>query len=192
MNRKLLAALCVALAMVGALVACGRLRAHRASFAPAPPAPIAGRQASPNAPGQEAAADVTVSYPNPQGVQIGGVVDVTVTVDGRTDFFQMAGRLVFDETAYRPVGVSRGDFLGSDAVFFTKLDQVGFVPFALTRLAGQPSTPEGGRVLTVTFRKLAEPKEKSFRFRLVPEEHFLILRDPTGKMIRTTASVEVR
>ena len=192
MNRKLLTLLLVALAIAGTLVACGHLRAHRPSVAPSFASPTTQGQTSPNAQEKSASATVTVSYPNPQSLAPGGTVDVAVAVDGKADFFQMTGRLVFDDTAYRPVGASRGEFLGNGAVFFTKLDQVGFVPFATTRLSGQPSTPEGGRVLTVTFRKLAEPKERTFRFRLVPEEHFLILRDPTGKMITTTTFVEVR
>jgi hypothetical protein len=100
---------------------------------------------------------------------------VTLTAESFIDLYQIAGTLAYDADSLELTGVSQGSFLGDppEVIFFCRTDELGRIPFALTRRSISAGATGRGVLLRAQFRVLTNRLPR----RLVWMEEKLAVRD---------------
>ena len=95
--------------------------------------------------------NLTVTTPE---VKLGGVVAVTLDLNGASDLMSAAMRAKYDDKVIKLIGITRGGLLAQDgqAVDFTQ--DAGKGEFRMNRVAGAPGVTGSGQLVTLTFLAL--------------------------------------
>ena len=107
---------------------------------------------------------------------------VRVNARNVSGLYQVAFRVTFDSSRYRPTSVSAGSFLGSgdDILFLGLTDQNGFVPVGITRKGDTPGVSGSGALAQIVFAPKGASRAPSSLSLAGFDLSFYLLRDNSG------------
>lgn len=110
---------------------------------------------------------------------------VTVHVSNVNDLYQAAFRVTYS-SAWRPLSVAQGDFLGApaDTLFFELHDRSGFVPMSITRKGNAGGVDGSGSLAVLTFEPTGAASSARGTSAIPFELDLIVLRDSNDQPIK--------